>query len=316
MSSSRPLSPLNAGNCDAMASTVDPLGFPSGVGVASSTVRLTNPDIPHLDSLAMEDDTQGYPPGLSQESVAADHRDNQDRLLSTSPDPWITDDIRKEILVSTNYILQSSQKKISHDDSLTPLLKMRAAYEFMTEVEEMKTAQAMILAMEDMKENCFAEWETTTSKPVRIDGATSTTTTTRRLKLHRTTNPDVGLHLRTCLCRTGSVHCQVQSSTMRGRKRCRTPVGARSSVPSLCEQTSVTNTRCRSPSLRDVSEKCSKRRKVDIQLESEEQSQATPTESRTLPSNSNTTKGNGGHSRVRSPTQSSCTSTTANGKKQ
>ena len=82
-------------------------------------------------------------------------------------------------------------------------MKMRAAYEFMTEVEEMKTAQAMWLAMEEMKENSSGEWETTTSKPVTIDGVTSTTTTTRRIKLHRTTNPDVGLHLRTFRIVTG-----------------------------------------------------------------------------------------------------------------
>lgn len=275
MSSSRPVSPLNAANSDAMASTVDPLGFPSGVGVASSTVTSATSSV--------VDDR--FPSGDA----------TVDRMLVGSPDPWITDDVRKEILVSNNYILQSSQKKISHDDSLTPSLKMAAAYQFMEEVEEMKTAQAMILAMEDMKENCFAEWETTTSKPVPNGGATSTTTTTRRLKLHRTTNPDVGLHLRTCLCRTGSDHCSVQPSTTRGRKRCRTPVGARSCVPSLCERTSVTNIRCRSPSLRDVSEKCSKRRKGDIVPAVEEQFLASLTESRTLPSSSSTIKGNGGH---------------------
>ena len=186
----------------------------------------------------------------------------------------------------------------------------------MTEVEEMKTAQAMWLAMEEMKENSSGEWETTTSKPVTIDGVTSTTTTTRRIKLHRTTNPDVGLHLRTCLCRTGSDHCSVQPSTTRGRKRCRTPVGARSCVPSLCERTSVTNTRCRSPSLRDVSEKCSKRRKGDIVPSAEEQFLTSLTESRILPNSSSTTKESGGHSRLPSQTQSSCTSTTASGKKQ
>lgn len=94
MSSSRPLSPLNAANSDAMASTVDPLGFPSGRGVAFSTVRLTNADIPHLDST----ETSATPSLVDERFPSGDP--SVDRMLAGSPDPWITDDVRKTILVS------------------------------------------------------------------------------------------------------------------------------------------------------------------------------------------------------------------------